>query len=170
MADSKSLPLLMVYELDDTSGRHHVICFQDPVHAGSLGIDVRSIVGRFQPDEQGQFNHATFQFNTAFVEQVSAFMNERVAHDPNLAEEAKHVTEGRLEVLDPRCQMDQLSDVPITEIVGWFAVDDSGQILADSFLYNHNHIWFEPRFGTSGLLSLRVFYDFLRRSASEKKG
>lgn len=167
MAESDSLPLLMVYELDDTSGHHHVICFQDPVHAGSIGIDVRSIVGRFQPDEQGRFNPGTFQFNTAFVDQVSDFMNRVIAFNPNLVEEARHVTEGRLEVLDPRCRMNELPEIPISEVIGWFAVDPSGRILADSFLYNHNHIWFEPQFGTSGLLALRPFYEFLRAAGNE---
>lgn len=164
MNDRDKLPLLMVYELDDTSGKHHVICFQDPVHAGSVGVDVRTIVGRFFPNESGAFDPATFQFNTGFVLAVTDFMNQVVINEPGLAEEAKHIANGRLEVIDPRCMTDRLAEIPISEIVGWFAVDDSGKILSDSFLYNHNHVWFEPRFGASGLLSLRTFYDFVHGS------
>jgi hypothetical protein len=151
----------MVYELDDSSGKHHVICFQDPVHAGSVGVDVRTIVGRYFPNDSGEFDPATFQFNTAFVEVVTAFMNSVVIDAPGLVDEAKHVAGGRLEVIDPRCSASELTEVPMSEIVGWFAVDDTGTMLRDSFLYNHNHAWFEPRFGTSGLLGLRAFYDFV---------
>ena len=161
MATSANLPLLMVYELDDVSGHHHVICFQDPLHAGSAGIDVRTIVGRYQPTADGRFNPATFQFNTAFVNLVAEFMNAVVIHDPNLVNEATYVTNGRLEVIDPRCLNQELAEVPMTEILGWFAVDDAGAILNDSFLYNHNHLWFEPDFGTSGLLSMKPFYDYV---------
>lgn len=165
MTDSEkakeSLPLLMVYVLDDTSGRHHVICFQDPVLAGSVGVDVRTIVGRYFPTPEGRFDPATFQFNTGFVLTVTDFMNRVVFEDPWLHQEAKHVAGGRLEVIDPRCVAAELTEIPMSEIVGWFAVDDSGLILPDSFLYNHNHLWFEPQFGTSGLLSLRSFYDFV---------
>jgi hypothetical protein len=159
----------MVYELNDESGEHHVICFQDPVHAGSKGIDVKSIVGRYLPDAKGQFDPAAFQFNTAFVNQVADFMNSVVSNDQQLVEEAKRVTEGRLEVIDPRCENDQISEIPLSEIVGWFAVDPSGQILPDSFLYNHNHTWFDPSSGTSGLLKLRRFYDFLRSPERDSK-
>lgn len=161
MADNATLPLLMVYELDDTSGRHHVIAFQDPVHAGSVGIDVRAIVGRFEPTASGGFNPSTFQFNTAFVNMVADFMNAVVIHDPSLAEEATLTNEGRLEVIDPRCQAATMAEIPMTDILGWFSVNDAGAIEKDSFLYNHNHQWFSPESGTSGLLSLRSFYDFV---------
>jgi hypothetical protein len=157
----ENLPLLMVYELDDISGRHHVISFQDPLHAGSAGVDVRTIVGRYEPTADGRFNPATFQFNTAFVNLVAEFMNAVVIHDPNLAQEAIHVQNGRLEVIDPRCLDQELAEVPMSEILGWFAVDEAGAILSDSFLYNHNHLWFEPQFGTSGLLSMKTFYDYV---------
>ncbi len=161
LANSATVPMLMVYELDDESGRQHVVCFQDPILAGSVGVDVRTIIGRFQPREDGGFNPSTFQFNTAFVNLVAEFMNAKVADDPNLAEDARHVTEGRLEVIDPRCSGLELTEVPMSEILGWFAVDESGSILADSFLYNHNHVWFDERFGVSGLLHLRTFYDYV---------
>ncbi|MFM7318869.1 MAG: hypothetical protein ACKO5E_18140 [bacterium] len=161
MTTPNALPLLMVYELDDSSGHHHVICFQDPVHAGSVGIDVRSIVGRFQPGPEGQFNPATFQFNLAFVEEVSRFMNQVLIHNPYLRDEARNSPDGRLEVIDPRCFLSDLPEIPIYNILGWFAVDAQGQIMPDSFLYNHNHVWFDPESGTSGLLASRPFYDFL---------
>ncbi len=164
-----NLPLLMVYELDDTSGRHHVICFQDPVLAGSVGVDVRTIVGRYFPTGEGRFDPATFQFNTGFVLTLTDFMNQVVIEDAWLHQEAKHVAGGKLEVIDPRCVSAELIEIPMSEIVGWFAVDDAGQILRDSFLYNHNHVWFEPRFGTSGLLSLRSFYDFVHGSHKSRK-
>lgn len=168
MTDREKLPLLMVYDLNDTSGRHHVICFQDPVHAGSVGVDVRTIVGRFFPSDTGSFDPSTFQFNTGFVLAVTDFMNQVVINDPGLNEEAKQVAGGRLEVIDPRCMSDQLTEVPMSEIVGWFAVNESGGIIGESFLYNHNHVWFEPRFGTSGLLSLRTFYDFVHGSPAKR--
>ena len=161
MANDKSLSLLMVYELNDEFGRHHVVCFQDPVLAGSVGVDVRAILGRFQPREDGSFDPATFQFNTAFVSIVTEFMNASVASDPDLAEDAKMGQGDRLEVIDPRCIGLDSAEVPMTEILGWFAVTELGEILADSFLYNHNHVWFDERFGVSGLLSLREFYNFV---------
>jgi hypothetical protein len=161
MTKPNALPLLMVYELNDTSGHHHVICFQDPVHAGSVGIDVRSIVGRFQPDPSGQFTPSTFQFNLAFVDEVSQFMNKSLIHNSSLQDEARNSPDGRLEVIDPRCLSTELLDIPVSSIIGWFAVDALGQIIPDSFLYNHNHLWFDPEYGTSGLLCSRQFYDFL---------
>lgn len=161
VATNTNLPLLMVYELDDISGHHHVVCFQDPLNAGSVGVDVRTIVGRFEPTADGRFNPSTFQFNTAFVNLVAEFMNAVVINNPNLAREATYVTNGRLEVIDPRCLNTELAEVPMTEILGWFAVDEAGAILKDSFLYNHNHLWFEPDFGTSGLLSMKEFYEYV---------
>lgn len=169
MADNATLPLLMVYELDDVSGRHHVICFQDPVHAGSMGIDVRAIVGRFEPTASGGFDPAKFQFNTAFVNLVADFMNAVVIHDPALAEEATLANEGRLEVIDPRCAAANMGDIPLTDILGWFAVNNAGTIEKESFLYNHNHLWFSPESGTSGLLSLRPFYDFVHGGDDQRR-
>lgn len=172
VTNRENLPLLMVYELDDVSGHHHVISFQDPLHAGSAGVDVRTIVGRYEPAADGGFNPATFQFNTAFVNLVADYMNTVVIHDPNLAREAAYVQNGRLEVIDPRCLNHELAEVPMSEILGWFAVDEAGAIMSGSFLYNHDHRWFEPRFGTSGLLSMKTFYDYVHadRLSGQRKG
>ena len=163
MPDTQKLPLLMVYELNDTSGHHHVICFQDPVHAGSVGINVRSIVGRFQPGPSGKFDPATFQFNLAFVEEVTRYFNEVVILSDTLQDEARHSPDGRMEVIDPRCSLQTLTEIPISSVLGYFAVDAAGKLLPGSFLYNHNHLWFDPEQGTSGLLCSRKFYDFLHR-------
>jgi hypothetical protein len=169
MPERETLPLLMVYELNDVTGKHHVVCFQDPVLAGSVGVDVRTIVGRYFPTPEGAFDPASFQFNPGFLEVVSNFMNNVAIDAPSLAMEAKNVAGGKLEVIDPRCDLERLTEIPMSEIVGWFAVEDSGTILRDSFFYNHNHVWFDPYYGTSGLLSMRKFYDFVHGSRVEKK-
>ena len=52
--------------------------------------------------------------------------------------------------------------------MGCFAVDGSGQIVPNSFMYNENHRWLEPASGVSGVLEDRRFYDWLHASTYAK--
>jgi len=159
MSDT-SLPLLSVYEVENDGVRTHLICFLDPVLAGSKGIESRCTVGTFVPDENGEFDPETFQSNPDFIESLTRYMNEVAV---STFDASGGLEPGSwLEVIDPRVPHgEELGGEESGDVVGVFKVDDAGRIVPGSFQYNHDHAWFDPRFGISGILSSRPFYDWL---------
>jgi hypothetical protein len=160
MPDS-SLPLLNVYEIDLEGVQAHVVCFVDPVLAGARGIDTASIIGRFQPGPEGDFQAETFELNPAFIARFVDYMNDVAGKTPQIMSEAAKQPGEWLYIVDPRFRGGDADEPPIGDIVGCFAVDEAGQIAPGSFQYNKNHDLFDPERGVSGLFSDRPFYDWL---------
>ena len=158
-----SLPLLNVYEIVHDGRTRHLICFLDPVLAGAKGIEDEEVVGDYKPGPEGAFTPETFQLNPAFVENFTRYMNEVAIHNDNLVAEASLHKSEWLYVLDPRRQDEDNVEPPASDLIGCYAVDDSSQIVPDSFQYNANHRWFDEDSGVSGVLSDRKFYDWLHR-------
>ncbi|WP_435018639.1 hypothetical protein TA3x_000621 [Tundrisphaera sp. TA3] len=168
MADeSQTLPFLNIFEVADPDGTaHHIVAFVEPVRAGSEGIPTRSVAGDFTPGPGGAFDAATFRPNPAFIEAFTAYMNEEAGRSPALIEQARGLESGWLYVLDPRADVGPDEDLPSGELLGAFAVDDSGQIAPRSFQYNREHLLFHPESGPSGLFRERRFYDWLHAPAA----
>ncbi len=153
MADS--LPLLNIYDLETEDGVVSVSSASStPVLAGAKGIEAQSIVGDHVTNAEGDFDAEAFQVNPAFVEALTDFMNEetggRVRGD--LGPRPGAVTSEWLYVVDPRDRTAPEHEPPASNVLGAFAVDDTGQIVPGSFQYNANHRMFDRRYGTSGLL------------------
>ncbi len=66
-----------------------------------------------------------------------------------------------LYLVDPRNTAPENEDPPGPDMLGCFAVDETGQVVPFSFQYNADHRWFCPDKGPSGLLTDRRFYDWL---------
>jgi hypothetical protein len=160
-APSRSLALLNVYEVVTDGVRRHLVCFLDPILAGSRGIDPRSVIGEFTPGQSRGFDRASFNLNPAFIEAFRSFMNEQPALTPELVEQALNHASGWLYVLDPRFRGPSGTEPGAADLLGCYAVDGTGQIVPNSFIYNENHVWFDPASGVSGVLSDRRFYDWL---------
>ena len=156
-----SLSLLNVFEVVEDGAHRHLICFLDPILAGAKGIDPRSVIGEFTPTHEGEFDPDSFTLNTAFLEAFTGYMNEEATHSPGLVRDAREHASGWLYILDPRHTLTGGDEPPASELLGCFAVDDSGQIVPRSFLYNENHVLFDPATGLSGVFSDRRFYDWL---------
>jgi hypothetical protein len=167
MADP-NLPLLNVYEVDMDGAHRHLVCFLDPVLAGVVGISSRAVVGQFVPGPDESFDPETFELNPEFVEVFSQYMNDAAASSPEVVQEARDRPSGWLYLLDPRYTDDSDAAPPPGDLLGCFAVDDTGHVVPGSFQYNSNHLWFDPARGVSGVLSDRRFYDWLHPLASEK--
>ena len=160
--ETDSLSLLNVFEIDEEFGTRHLICFLDPVLAGSVGIHSRWVVGEFTPDAAGEFDAETFELNEEFIQGFIEYMNTKAIGEPELIEQAKADPGMWLYLVDPRFSGDLADgEPPAEELIGRFAVDDAGGIVADSFQYNAHHILFSTDTGVSGMLSDRKFYDWL---------
>ncbi len=164
------LPLLNIYEVETVDGIRHLIGFLDPVLAGSIGIDSRAMIGEFTPGPDGDFDAETFEINPEFIDAFTEFMNEQTAHSPELVEGARSIPGQRLYLVDPRNQTESDEDPPSEDVLGCFSVDDSGQIVPDSFEYNEEHLWFSPESGVSGILYDRNFYDWLHPESVQGDG
>ncbi len=164
------LPLLNIFEVETENGTRHLVGFQDPVLAGSVGLASHAMVGEFEPGPDGEFDPDSFEPNPEFVEAVVAYMNIIPGLSPNLAEGARQIPGQRLYIVDPRNETPGDSDPPAEDVLGCFHVDDSGEIVADSFEYNDEHVWFSRDFGVSGLLSDRVFYEWIHPEARQSSG
>lgn len=162
MAD-RGLPLLNVYEINDAEGApRHLIAFVDTVRAGASGLDPRSVVGDFTPGADGGFSAQTFRINPEFVRALASYMDEVVATTSGVIRDANDQPSGWLYLIDPRADDEPEEDDPDPgDVLGCFAVDDSGQIVPKSFQYNTNHNIFSDDSGVSGLFSDRSFYDWL---------
>jgi hypothetical protein len=156
-----SLSLLNVFEVEHEGSIRHLLCFIDPVLAGARGIDSRSILGALTPRPDGALDPSALQINPEFIEAFQHFMNEHAVRSPELAQEARNHPGDWLYVIDSRHEGDPQADPPASEVVGCFAVDETGQIVPNSFQYNRQHLWFSPDTGGSSLLMNRHFYDWL---------
>jgi hypothetical protein len=156
-----TLSILNVFEIQIEGVNRHLICFLDPILAGAAGIPGKSVVGEYQPGADGQFDLDSFELNPEFVDSYIRYMNEVAIHSPDLVAEATQHESGWLYVLDPRYNLKAGVEPPASELIGCYAVDETGRIAPGSFQYNENHVWFEPESGTSGILSDRRFYDWL---------
>lgn len=161
--DEDDLPLLNIYEIEIEGVTKHYIGYLDPVLAGARGIDTRSMVGEFTPTDFGGFDPLTFSVNPEFLEAVVEFMNEQTSASPDLAEGARSSPGERLYIVDPRnaTEPGESESPPAADVLGYYEVDDDGVIIPGSFHYNHEHTWFNPEFGLSGMLMDRFFYDWL---------
>ena len=92
MPDPK-LALLNTYEVHQDGVTHNLVCFLDPVLAGSRGIDPRSIIGSFTPGADGTFDLQTFRLNPEFVAAFTQYMNEAATLSPELLREAAGLPE-----------------------------------------------------------------------------
>lgn len=161
MTTDTQLPLLNLFDIETDAGVRRLIGFLDPVKAGAAGIPTRSIVGGFTPEGDGDFDISSFDINPEFLAALTDFMNGEPSESDEVREQAKQVPGQWLYIIDPRDDTPEDQDPPASEVVGAYAVDETGQIVPNSFQYNSQHVWFSPEAGTSGLLNDRRFYDWL---------
>jgi hypothetical protein len=157
--------LINAFEVELEGSIRHFLCFVDPALAEERGIDGRSVLGEFTPGPDGGLDLDSLKINPHFIEAFEQFMNEEAARSPELAQEARSHPGDWLYVIDSRHQGDPDDDPPASEVVGRFAVDETGQIVPDSFQYNRQHLWFSPDAGGSSILANRPFYDWLQLRA-----
>ncbi len=158
---AESLALLNIYEVESEHGPASLLCFLDPVLAGAKGIERRSIVGEYVAGADGEFDPDSFRVNPGFVEALTGYMNDEASGSSGIIEQSRGVTSGWLYILDPRDRTPGGTEPDTANVLGAFAVDDSGQVVPGSFQYNANHAMFHRDHGTSGLLFDRSFYDWL---------
>lgn len=164
--ETESRSMLNVFEVEDDQGnRRHIVCYIDAMRAGVEGINPRTIIGDIPLEvsiNPSEFRPETFRLNPGFVECVTEFLNEYALGDgaEALAEQAKSITTGWLYVVDPRFQTPDTDPGP-ENLIGAYAVDETGQIVPGGFLYNENHRFFDPEAGVSGLLQSQHFFDWL---------
>ena len=162
---SDVLSLLNLYEIDDDGSTRHIVCLLEPVRAGAVGIDARTIVGGYDPGPDRGFDLQSFRPNPGFAAAFTDYMNAVASHAPELIAQAAAQPGLWLYLVDPRAP-DPAGEVPPGDVVGCFAVDETGQIAPNSFQYNANHLWFDPDAGPSGILSDRRFYEWLNPPTS----
>jgi hypothetical protein len=165
MSDESELSFLNIYEVETEEGTRHLVGFQDPVLAGSVGLASHAMIGEFRPGPDGEFDPETFAVNPEFVEAVAAYMNAVPPHAPTLVEGAQQIPGQRLYVVDPRNHTPHDEDPPTEDVLGWYQVDEAGVLVPDSFQYNGDHVWFSPHSGVSGLLEDENFYRWMHPEA-----
>src|SRR4051812_38385697 len=141
MADEQELPLLNIFEVETDEGIRHVVGFVDAVRAGAEGVPTRSIVGAFQPTSEGGFDPESFGANPEFIAAFTDFMNDEPSRSEDVVAQAKTIPSQWLYIVDPRDETPDEDDPPATNIVGCYAVDDTGQVVPNSFQYNGQHLW-----------------------------
>lgn len=161
MSEQRALSLLNIFEVETDEGMKHLIGFVDPVRAGAQGISSRSVVGDFDPGADGGFNPDSFGANPEFLAAFTDFMNDSPSRSDEIVEQAKTIPSQWLYIVDPRDVTPDDEDPPPSNIVGCYAVDEAGQVVPNSFQYNGEHVWFCPRYGVSGMLEDRRFFDWL---------
>ena len=157
----RSPTLLNVYEVDIGGRKRHLICFLETELAESQGINERSVVGECTPDPGDEFDLSSFQLNPGFVAAFTEYMNAEASRAPDVIAQARGNASGWLYFVDPRAQQNSNDEPPATDLLGCFAVDESGRIVPYSFQYNQNHLWFDPASGASGVFADKSFYDWL---------
>lgn len=158
------IEMLNIYEVEIEGRIRHLICFIDPRQASAEGIAPRKIIGEFRPDPQGEFDPDTFTANPEFIKAYSEFMNEEAQRIPELMLLAQERPGETLNLVDPR---DPSEEPSAPNVVGRFKIDPDGWIEHQSFRYNTAHRWFDPRFGVSGVLANRDFYEWLNVPESQ---
>jgi hypothetical protein len=156
--------LVNVFEVEIDGEVQHLVCFLEHTLGFAKGIDSREVIGRVTRGADGEFDLASLSLNPTFVETFIQYMNDQAARSPEIAREARATPSGWVYVIDPRQPDDPDADTPPSNIVGAFAVDDTGQVVPGSFQYNRNHLWFDPARGQSGFLSRVGFYNWLHSS------
>lgn len=160
MPDDASLDLLNIFEVQEPTGTRFLVCFLEPVLAGSIGIVERAVVGEFTPRADGEFDPATFRLNPEFVMAFAGYMNEIGALSPDLEEQGRANPGAALYLVDPRFG-EGPGDPPPSDLLGSIEIDAEGRPVRGSFRYNPHHVLFDPVTGPSFLLLDRRFYDWL---------
>lgn len=156
-----SFDLLNIFEIDEPEGPRHLVCFLEKDTADAQGgIEVRDVVGDFDPKADGEFDPETFRLNPEFIQGLVAYMNAEAIHSPELIEQARSNPGAILYLLDPRNDHPG-AEPPIGDLLGGFAIADDGTPVPNSFRYNDQHVMFDPVTGPSGILTDRQFYDWL---------
>ncbi len=166
MSDDDALPLLTIFEVETEEGVKNFVGFVEPVRAGAEGIDDRAIVGEFEAPSPGEFDVESFEPHEGFIAAFVEYMNGDPSRSGKVIEHARTIPGKWLYIVDPRNATDPEQDPPPSDVVGAFAVDDSGQIVPNSFQYNAHHAWFCPDAGPSGLFHDRAFYDWIHQSGA----
>jgi hypothetical protein len=152
---------LTLYEVQVEGVNRHYVAYLEPALAESQGLDPASLVGEFTPGPNEGFDARTFRLNAGFVASIVRYMNEVASRLPEIVAGAREHRGDWLSIIDPRHPDDPDAEPPDRDVLGGFAVDDSGRIVPDSFQYNPHHLLFDPASGESGLFSDRRFYDWL---------
>jgi hypothetical protein len=158
---SAPLSLLNVFDVETENGPRRLLCFVDPVLAGSRGIDPRAVVGEFPPGLEHAADATNFTPNPAFIQTFITYMNDVAAATPGLTAQAAKSVGQMLYVVDPRVSSTVESEPPAHDVLGAYEVSDHGTIVPGSFGYNQGHRWFDPGSGISGVFSDRNFYGWL---------
>ncbi len=165
MPGTEPLPLLNVFEVpDDQGGIRHLLAFVEPDRANSVGIDSRSIVGEVTPTEADGYDPRSLKINGEFIEAITDYMNDVQAVEPLIVGQAKVQPSGWVYVIDPRNLQEPGVEPAPADLVGAFAVDDTGRIVPRSFQYNVVHTLIDPERGMTSLFSDRKFYDWMHPS------
>jgi hypothetical protein len=159
--EGTELSLLNIFEVEYEGELRHFVCFLDSALAGARGIAPESIVGEFTPGPDGAFDLGTFRVNPAFINAFIRYMNVETAYAPDLEREAEELRDDRLMLLDPRHASNLSAEPTVSEVIGCFDVDSHGKIVPESFQYNPEHLWIDPKTGVSAYLHDRAFYDNL---------
>ncbi len=163
----QELALLNVFDVEEESGTRHLIALVEPVLAGAVGIDEACIVGEFDPAPDGGFDPRAFRLNQTFVDAVERYVNEVISQTSEIVAKAQEAPGQPLALIDPRNTDSGDSEVSVADVLGWFEVDDAGQIVPGSFRYRLDHVLFDPEQGLSGLLEDQQFYDWLHPEAKQ---
>ena len=130
--------------------------------AGIRGIDPRSVVGPYGKPGEEEFDAEGFRVNPAFVEALVGYMNEEASGSPEVVDRGPdhHGAAGSTSST-PATGPRPMGEPPTANLLGAFAVDETGQVVPGSFQYNEKHAVFDREQGPSGVLFDRKFYDWL---------
>jgi hypothetical protein len=161
--------MLNVFEVVDESGTpSRILCLIDALRAGIEGIDPRTIIGSIPLDasiDPDEFEPETLSLNPGFVQSITQFLNHYALNEgaDELGIQARSISSGWLYLIDPR-YTDEADPGP-ENILGAYPIDESGQIVPNSFVYNEKHRLFDNDLGVSALLRNRMFFDWLNPPA-----
>jgi hypothetical protein len=157
-----TLPLWNVFEVKTEDGTtQHLLTFLQADRAVASGIEPRSIVGEVTPTDYGGFDPLSLKLNPEFIEALTSYMNEVVALTPEIVEQARASSMEWTYVVDPRNHDPSGEAPPTTDLIGAFAVDEAGEVVLGTFIYNQGHALIDQERGFSGIFSDRRFYDWL---------
>lgn len=148
---------LFFYEVNDDGTARHLVGFLHRILAESRGLKSEAMVGEYDPSPTGEFDPETFRRNPEFIAAFVSYMNRKAQGNADLHEAAGQRPGERLYLVDPR-NGDAEGAPPESDVLGSYDVDDQGAIVADSFEYNDQHVWFCPEAGVSGVFHDMGFY------------
>jgi hypothetical protein len=161
MTEQDEMSLLNVFDVETDEGMRRMVGFVDPSRVSEDGIPTRSVVGAFTPMPNDEFDPETFVANPEFLAAFAEFMDLETRLSEEIVRQAEAIPGKWLYIVDPRNTTPEEEDPPQSDVIGCFAVDDSGRITPGSFLYNDEHRLFCPDAGTSGVLMDGRFFDWL---------